>query len=139
MNVAVVRLRMHHTDLAGIFHGRVFDLFEEGRTEVFRRLGFEYRTVIDRGQAMVAIHVDAAFVRPIRVLDEELAISVFITHLSRARITVAYDIRRPGELKPAATGHTAFAFIDVARSRPVPVPAEIVAAIARCPDMLRLT
>ena len=128
---------MHHTDLSGIFHGRVFELFEDARTEVFRRLGFEYRTVIEAGQAMVALDVGATFSRPLRVIDDEIEIGVFVSLLTRVRITVEYELRRLGEDAAAVTGHTTFAFVDPGRSRPVAVPAGIHAAVAACPGMLR--
>ena len=136
-NVSRARVRMYHTDLTGIFHGRVFELFEEARTEAFRRLGFEYAVTEAQGVAMIVTHVDATFARPLRTVDEEVEVGVYISHLSRTRVTVEYELRRPGEDRPAVTGHTAFAFFDVARGRPVPVPAEIRAAIDRCPGMLR--
>ena len=136
-NVALVRLRMYHTDLAGIFHGRVFDLFEEARTEVFRRHGFAIALTEARGIALVVTGCDASFHRPLR-LDDELAVAVFVSALSRARVAVAYEVRRPGQEEVAVTGHTAFAFFDRARGRPVAVPPEIRLAIARCPAMLRI-
>ena len=136
-NVSLVRVRMYHTDLVGIFHGRVFELFEEARTEAFRRLGFEYAITEARGIAMVVTQVDATFLRPLRTVDEEVEVGVFISHLSRLRATVEYEVRRPGEDRPAVTGHTTFTFFDTARGRPVPVPSEVRDAIARCPGMLR--
>ncbi|MER3421136.1 MAG: hypothetical protein C4290_11720 [Chloroflexota bacterium] len=135
-NVSRVRVRMYHTDLVGVFHGRIFELFEEARTEVFRRLGFEYRVAAEQGIAMVVTAVDAHFYRPL-AMDDEVTVVVTIAHLSRARCTVAYEVWRPGEERVAVTGHTTFIFMDVGRGRPVPVPAEIRAAIARCPEMLR--
>jgi acyl-CoA thioester hydrolase len=136
LNVSRVRVRMYHTDLVGVFHGRIFELFEEARTEAFRRLGFEYRITEARGIAMVVTHVDAAFARPLR-MDEELEVGIFISHLSRVRVAVEYEVRTPGEERPSVTGHTTFAFFDTARARPVPVPPEIRAAIERCLGMLR--
>lgn len=136
-NVALVRLRMYHTDLVGVFHGRIFELFEEARTEVFRHLGFTYQSLLDRGVVMIVTHVEASFSRPLRVVDEPLECAVFVSHLGRARLTVEYEVRRAGEAAAAVTGHTAFAFVDTARNRPVPVPAEIRATIERCPAMLK--
>jgi acyl-CoA thioester hydrolase len=136
-NVIRVRLRMYHTDLSGVFHGRVFELFEEARTEVFRRLGSEYRQITERGVIMIVTHADASFLRPLRTVDEEIEARIFVSHRSGARLTIEYELRRIGDETPAITGHTAFAFIDVARERPVPVPKEITAAIERCPKMVR--
>jgi acyl-CoA thioester hydrolase len=136
-NVIHVRLRMYHTDLSGVFHGRVFELFEEARTEVFRRLGFEHRQTAERGIVMIVTDVDARFIRPLRTVDEEIEASIFVSHRSGARLTIEYELRRIGDDTPAITGHTAFAFIDAARERPVPVPKETIAAIERCPRMDR--
>lgn len=137
-NAVRLRLRMYHTDLTGIFHGRVFELFEEARTEVFRRLGFEHRQTAARGIAMIVTHVDADFARPLRTIDEEVEATVFISQRSGARLAIAYELRRPDEPTPAITGHTTFAFMDTTRNRPVPVPKEILAAVERCPAMLRI-
>jgi acyl-CoA thioester hydrolase len=135
-NVSRVRVRMYHTDLVGVFHGRIFELFEEARTEAFRRLGFEYRVTEARQVAMIVTAVDAAFARPLR-MDEEVEVGVFISNLSKARVTVEYEVRGAGDAKPAVTGHTTFAFFDSERRRLAPVPREIRAAIERCPGMLR--
>lgn len=136
-NVWRTRVRMYHTDLTGIFHGRIFELFEEARTEVFRRLGYAYGSSLAAGLVMVVTACGASFSSPLRLVDEEIDVAVFIAHRSRVRITVAYELRRRGEARPAAAGHTAFTFLDTARNRPVPVPANVRAAIARCPEMVR--
>lgn len=135
-NISRVRVRMYHTDLVGVFHGRIFELFEEARTEAFRRLGFEFRMTAARNIAMIVTHIDASFSRPLQ-MDEEVAIGVYISQLSRARVTVEYEVRGAGDERPAVTGHTAFAFFDLQRQRPVAVPQEIRDAIGRCPGMLR--
>lgn len=135
-NVALVRVRMHHMDPVSVYHGRVFDLFEEARTEVFRRLGFAYRAVEEAGAAMIAIDVGARFHRPLH-FDDLLAITVTVTTLTRVRLTVAYEARREGEATVTFAGHTAFAFIDVARGRAVAVPPDVVMAVRGCPGIRR--
>ena len=137
MNVSRVRVRMYHTDLVGgAFHGRFFDLFEEARTEAFRRAGFHWDTTHSRGVAFVVTHVDCDFFRPTR-MDDELLISVFVTKLTRARCVVEYEVRRSGEPELLALGHTDFAFLDTNRNRLVGVPDSIRDAVHRCRGMLR--
>lgn len=137
MNVSRVRVRMYHTDLVGgAFHGRYFDLFEEARTEAFRRAGFHWETTRREGIAFVVTHVDCEFYRPTR-MDDELLISVFVTKLTRARCVVEYEVRRDGEADLLALGHTAFAFWDTNRSRLVGVPESIREAVRRCRGMWR--
>jgi len=118
MNVSRVRVRMYHTDLVGgAFHGRFFDLFEEARTEAFRRAGFHWDTTHSRGVAFVVTHVDCDFFRPTR-MDDELLISVFVTKLTRARCVVEYEVRRSGEPELLALGHTDFAFLGCQSQSP---------------------
>ena len=137
INVSRVRVRMYHTDLVGVFHGRIFDLFEEARTEAFRRLGFDVRQTNALGVAFVVTAADTQFREPL-TMDEEVEIGVFVSLLTRTRVTIAYEVGKPGGSRPAVTGHTAFVFYDQGRGRPVAVPDSIRAAIARCPEMLRL-
>src|SRR5262245_8613213 len=103
---------MYHTDLVGVFHGRIFELFEEARTEAFRRLGFEYLMTEQRGIAMIVTAVDAAFHAPLR-MDDEVLVGVFVDRLTRVRVAIAYEVRGPDADRLAVTGHTHFAFVDV--------------------------
>jgi acyl-CoA thioester hydrolase len=136
-NVSRVRLRMYHSDLINsVFHGRIFELFEEARTEAFRRLGFEYREIDDAGQAMIVTSISARFLTAGR-FDEVVQIAVFVDALRKAQITIGYEGRRETDDTLLFTGETAFAFIDRERGRPVRVPEGIRHAIERYPSMLR--
>ena len=136
-NVSRIRLRMYHSDLiTAVFHGRVFELFEEARTEVFRRLGFEYREIDDAGQAMIVSTIIARFLAPAR-FDELIQVHVFVDVLRKAQIRIAYEARRDVDGMLLFSGETSFAFVDKQRGRPVRVPAGIEAAVAKCPEMLR--
>ena len=136
-NVSRVRVRMYHTDLVGgVFHGRVFELFEEARTEAFRRLGFEWRVTDDAGTGMIVTDVRARFLRP-AMMDDLVQIAVYVEALGKARVLIGYEGRRDADGVLLFTGATNFAFIDRARGRPVRVPQPLLDAIYRCPGMLR--
>jgi acyl-CoA thioester hydrolase len=137
MNVSRVRVRMYHTDLVGgAFHGRYFDLFEEARTEAFRRAGFHWRMTHEQGIAFIVTACGCEFYRP-TAMDDDLAISVYVTRLSRARCTVRYEVRRAGEEELLARGFTDFAFWDTRRERLVGVPESVREAVFRCTGMYR--
>lgn len=137
MNVSRVRVRMYHTDfVGGAFHGRYFDLFEEARTEAFRRAGFAWETTHRDGIAFVVTACGCEFFRPTQ-MDDDLAIAVYVTRLSRARCVVVYEVRRAGEDELLARGHTDFAFWDTARGRLAGVPRSIRDAVHRCAGMYR--
>lgn len=137
MNVSRVRIRMYHTDfVGGAFHGRYFELFEEARTEAFRRAGFHWEQTHREGIAFVVTKIGAEFYRP-TAMDDELAIAVFVTRLTRARCVVEYEVRRFGEDELLARGHTDFAFFDTVRNRLVGVPESVRRAIFACTGMWR--
>ncbi len=137
MNVSRVRVRMYHTDLVGgVFHGRYFDLFEEARTEAFRRAGFHWEQTHRDGIAFVVTKIGAEFYKP-AAMDDELAIAVFVTRLTKARCVVEYEVRRAGEEELLARGHTDFAFFDTRRNRLVGVPESVRRAIFACAGMWR--
>jgi len=137
LNVSRVRLRMYHSDLVNaVYHGRVFELFEEARTEAFRRCGFEYREIDEAGNAMIVTAVAARFHAPARFY-EEILVAVHVDALSKAQLRIAYEGRRSGEDTLLFTGETAFAFVSKETGRPVRVPGGIHQALERCPAMLR--
>jgi acyl-CoA thioester hydrolase len=138
MNLSRIRVRMFHTDLVGgVFHGRYFDLFEEARTEAFRRAGFHWNMTHEDGIAFVVVQADCRYFRP-TAMDDELEIAVFVTKLGRARCTVEYEVRRAGDPPLLALGHTAFAFYDTHRGKLVAIPASVREAVYRCRGLLRL-
>jgi acyl-CoA thioester hydrolase len=137
MNVSHVCARMYHTDLVGgVFHGRYFALFEEARTEAFRRAGFHWEQTHREGIAFVVTKVGAEFYKP-AMMDDELAIAVFVTRLTKARCVVEYEVRRAGEEELLARGHTDFAFFDTRRNRLVGVPESVRRAVFACTGMWR--
>jgi acyl-CoA thioester hydrolase len=136
-NVSRVRLRMYHSDLVNaVYHGRIFEIFEEVRTEAFRRCGFEYREISDAGNAMIVTAIAARFHAAGR-FDEVVQVAVFVDALRKAQVLIAYEGRRESDGALLFTGETNFAFVNRATGRPVRVPDGIHRAIQRCPALLR--
>jgi acyl-CoA thioester hydrolase len=136
-NVSRVRPRMYHSDLVNaVYHGRIFELFEEARTEAFRRCGFEYREIDEAGNAMIVTAIAARFHAPAR-FDEVIQIAVYVDSLSKAQVRIGYEGRREGDGTLLFTGETGFAFISKETGRPVRVPAGIHRALECCPEMVR--
>ena len=136
-NVSCVRVRMYHTDLVGLFHGRIFELFEEARTEVFRRLGFEWRLTDETGVAMVVTAVGARFLKQ-AAMDELLHLGVYVDAISKVQVLIGYEGRRAADDEVLFTGETNFIFVDRARAKPVRIPESILSALRRCPPMIRV-
>ena len=137
LNVSRVRLRMYHSDLVNaVYHGRIFELFEEARTEAFRRCGFAYREIDEAGNAMIVTAIAARFLAPAH-FDETIQVAVYVDALSKAQLRIAYEGRREEDGTLLFTGETGFAFVDKVTGRPVRVPDGIHRALERCPAMRR--
>ena len=135
-NVRRIRVRMHHTDLMGaVYHGTYFDLFEEARTEIFRDLGYTYRDCTeDEGRLMVIVRAACDYKRPAR-MDDELAIRVFVSTVTRVRLAFGYHVHLAETGAQVATGEQVFAFLDARTSRPTSVPPLLAALIRETPEL----
>jgi acyl-CoA thioester hydrolase len=130
-------MRMYHSDLVGVFHGRVFEIFEEARTEAFRRLGYEIREAYGDGLALVVTAVGARFSGSPDV-DEVIRVGIYVDAISRVQLTIGYDARRETG-QSLFSGEMTFVFLDRERGKPVRLPAGLLAAIRRCPGMVRVS
>lgn len=136
-NASRVRVRMFHTDMYGaVFHGTWFSLFEEARTEVFRRHGYRFAdSEGDSAYAMIVTDIGAQFHKP-ALMDDELAIAITVPQLSRVRCQIAYTASQVETGELVTSGHTTFVCVDRVTGRPIAMPANLRGAIERCPGML---
>ncbi len=120
-NVATVRVIYGDTDAAGIvYYGNYFRWFEVGRTELMRRKGLSYLTVLEEGVLLPVIEAGANYISPARY-DDVLEIHAEIRDFRGVRITFGYRIERQDGIA-LVTGHTVHAFTG-RDGRPVRPPA----------------
>ncbi len=118
------RISMAEVDAYGvIYYARIFEIFERGRTELFRALGLEYRKVFQQRQILMPV-VEAAcrYIAPI-VYDDLVTVETAITHVASRGIRFDYRIMREDAV--LAVGFTQHIFIDP-QGRPVNFGKEIV-------------
>ena len=108
-----------------VYYGNYFRLFEIGRCELFRRLGHPFRSYADRGLYLAVIGANCRYLRPARY-DDEVVIEAGVAHLGKVRLTIAYAVRRDGEL--LVTGETEHVVLDD-DGRPQRLPADVRASI----------
>jgi len=124
-----LRVRYAETDQMGFaWHGNFLAWFEVGRTDLLRHTGTTYRELEAKDVKLPVIEAHLRFLRPARY-DDVLEIRTRVEAISGARISFAYEVFRPGESEPLATGSTAHAAVDSA-GRPHRLPAEIRSALA---------
>ncbi len=109
---ASIRVTYADTDSMGVvYYSNYFRWFEIGRTEYFRKLGFSYREMEDKGCYLPVTQAFCKFLKPAKY-DDEILIKTSISFLKRASIRFDYKILRKGSEAELATGFTVHAFID---------------------------
>ncbi len=92
-----------------MYYASYFRLFEIGRAELFRGLGHCFADYVSRGLYLAVVSAACRYRRPTRY-DDDLEIRCGVRALGRARITIAYEIARDGEV--VVDGETEHALVD---------------------------
>jgi acyl-CoA thioester hydrolase len=126
VNVYFTHVRSHQTDLnRAMYHGAYFDVFDDARIDVFRRLDYTYERSVREGWFPVIRRVQCEYFAPAR-MDDPITITVLVPQLTKATMTIRYEARRNDTL--LAIGQVVFAFLD-ASGRPVRLPAPLRALV----------
>jgi acyl-CoA thioester hydrolase len=85
-----VRVRYGETDRMGYAHHANYALyFEEGRTELMRQMGMDYKTMEDNGIILPLSHMSFEFKSP-AYYDEVLTIHTKLREMKGVRLTFDY-------------------------------------------------
>jgi len=123
-----MRVYWEDTDAAGIvFYANYLKFFERARSEWLRSRGFEQeRLRHEQGIAFVVAETSVRYRRPAR-LDDVIDVSVAVTRLGEASLTVAQQALRAGEL--LAAGSIRVGCVDLGTFRPRRFPNDILSAL----------
>ncbi|UQZ35927.1 thioesterase [Paenibacillus sp. PK3_47] len=101
------RVRYQETDQMGVvYHANYLSWFESGRTEMFRGLGFAYRTLEDMGALLPVTDANLQFKSPARY-DDYIAVYTRLTAFSALRLAYEYEVRRISGEEEAHAGDSA--------------------------------
>lgn len=119
------RVRYADTDQMGyVYYGNYGRLYEIGRVEALRSLGFHYRDLEASGVWMPVYDLHCRYLQAARY-DDLLTIRTRIAKLPTARIEFEYEVRNEaGTL--LNTGQTTLVFVRAANQRPMPAPPELI-------------
>ena len=122
IEVARYRVIFADTDAMRImYYGNYFRLFEIGRAELFRQLGYPFPRYIAQGLYLGVIEASCRYIRPARY-DDDLIIRAGVTDVGRARLTIGYEVGGvDGTL--LVSGHTVLAALNE-QGRPQRIPPE---------------
>jgi acyl-CoA thioester hydrolase len=123
-----VRVRYGETDQMGfMYYGDYPSLFEVGRVEALRSLGFPYRRLEEEGVMLPVRDMQVRYHRPAHY-DDLITVRTTITELPAARIHFRYELfNEAGVL--LTDGTTTLVFVDRDTMRPRRAPDHLVAAL----------
>lgn len=118
------------TDQMGVvYYGHYPRLYEIGRTELIRSVGFPYKKVEDEGIFMPVRSVKIDYLKP-AYYDDLLTIRTIIKDLPKVKFKIFTEIyNEQGEL--LNKGETVLALMDRKMGRPTPAPQNFLDAISR--------
>lgn len=125
------RLRVIYgdTDQMGVvYYANYFRYFELSRSEYFRARGGNYVELERTGFGLPVVEAHCDYKAPARY-DDVLVVTVWVAELKRASIRFEYEVRRDGEPRVLATGHTRHACI-ARDGRPTGLPAEVMTLLS---------
>ncbi len=115
------RVSYGETDAMGVvYYANYLHLFERGRGELIRDLGFSYATVEARGIFLPVREATCRYLAPARY-DEVIRIRTGLASQSRASLNFVYEITNADHDTILTRGSTQHAVVN-AQGKPVRVP-----------------
>lgn len=131
-------VRWSDIDLAGIIcYGAYVRFFEIAESELFRSVGFPFSQLFERFDFWLPraqLHFE--FRRP-AVLDDRLDVEMWIARVGRSSLRLEFEVRKSPDGEVTAEGYAVLVATRKSDLRPMPLPAELVAALApyRFPEL----
>lgn len=119
------RVRYADTDQMGyVYYGNYARLYEIGRVEALRSLGFSYKEMEDSGVMMPVYENKSRFIAP-ALYDDLLTIKTTIKSLPAFRVVFHYEILNSSE-KLVHTGETTLVFVKIENNRLTVAPKNLL-------------
>ena len=123
-----LRVRYGECDPQGVvFNAHYLAYFDIALTELWRESLGGYRSMTDSGVDMVVAEAGVRY-RASAGFDDELAISVAVSHLGNTSLGTAIEIRRDALL--VVEGEMRHVFVDLATRAKCPIPSGVRAGLA---------
>jgi acyl-CoA thioester hydrolase len=123
------RVRYGDTDqMQYMYYGRYAYLFEIGRVEAMRALGFSYRSFEEAGIMMPVLDLQCKFIKP-AFYDELLRIRTKILEMPAVRIVFLYEVYNEQDML-IHQGSTTLVFVSKNTNRPCAIPAHFAQALS---------
>ena len=105
-----IRVRYQETDAQGrVHHANYFTYFEQGRVELLRAAGYDYRRLEAEGYLLVVAEISCQYYLPASY-DDLLTLRTTTVAARGARVEHRYEVLRGGEL--LAVGRSVVACVN---------------------------
>ena len=123
-----LRVRYGECDPQGVvFNANYFAYFDIALTELWREAAGGYAGMMDDGVDLQVVEATARYKAPAR-FDDELDVTIEVTHLGATSMVTGLAIRRDGTL--LVEGELAHVFVDAKALTKVPIPGRLRTALA---------
>ncbi|NCO69355.1 MAG: acyl-CoA thioesterase [Acidobacteria bacterium] len=127
-----LRVRYAETEQMGVVHHSVYAVwFEVGRTALSHAVGMPYLEWERRGVLLAVGELRCRFKKPARY-DDEITVWTRVGEVSSRRVVFEYRVTGP-EGTVLVEGETRHVAVDRATGRPIVIPEEMRASLARAP------
>ncbi|RBP44750.1 acyl-CoA thioesterase [Garciella nitratireducens] len=108
----VIRVRYAETDQMGIvYHSNYIIWFEIGRTDWFRKIGQDYKSLEEKNILLPVIGVNCQYKKS-ALYDDLVIIRTYLKELKGVRLTFHYEVLREKDRELLAEGESQHAFVD---------------------------
>ena len=130
-----IRIRYGETDRMGYAHHANYPLyFEEGRMELLRSLGLNYKDLEDSGIILPVISIYTKFLSPV-YYDDILTIKTIIKEFPRTRLKFNYEVVNQNK-KLVTKADVELAFVDSDSRKPMLVPDVFIEKLEKIEGLL---
>lgn len=118
-----IRVRYADTDqMKMVYYAKYFEYFEQGRSDLLRKIGVPYPEIEKRGYYLPVIEAFASYRKPARY-DDLLTVALTVKEVPQTRIRIEYALTNGENSELLAEGYTVHSFLKASTGRPTRVPA----------------
>jgi acyl-CoA thioester hydrolase len=110
-----------------VFNPNYFVFYDVALTEFWREHAGGYGTMMQEGVDLQVVEATARYKAPAR-FDDEIAVTVEVTHLGNTSMLTRYAIDRDGTL--LVEGELVYVFVDAGKLTKIPIPERFRTALA---------
>ena len=121
-----IRVRYADTDqMKRVYHGKFFEYFEQGRSDLLRDIGMPYSDIERLGYFIPVIEAHARYIKPARY-DDLLIVHTIVQEVPQARIRIEYIVRNGDTDDVHTEGYTVHSFVNAETGKPTRAPAQFL-------------